>query len=153
MNRPIDPDLDDIPKVHRMDAETLRINLHNASRELAEERTENRKLRKQVEICTLNQNSFYRYFTGHATGEDMERVKKFYEDRHARMIGYLDEAHSALRELHDAMVRYEADVDGEAPSEHHRMMRRVRNVLGQCKNCAGLEHCGSEFCTDKRHQS
>jgi len=49
MNRPIDPDLDDMPKVHRMDLETLRINLFNAAKSFAEERTENRRLRKELE--------------------------------------------------------------------------------------------------------
>jgi len=54
-------------------------------------------LHKRLEICTHNQNAFYRYFSGHATGEDMERVKKFYEARHDRMIGYLNAAEHALR--------------------------------------------------------
>lgn len=55
------------------------------------------KLREQAEICTHNMNAFYRYFSGHATGSDMERVKKFYEARHERMIGYLNTAEHALR--------------------------------------------------------
>lgn len=42
----------------------------------------------------------------------------------------MHELESALTELYQAMLRYEADVDGEAPSEHHRMMDRVKNVLG-----------------------
>lgn len=40
-----------------------------------------------------------------------------------------NEAKSALAEIYDAMIRYEGDVDGEAPSSHHRMMNRVRDIL------------------------
>jgi len=40
-----------------------------------------------------------------------------------------DEALAALRELFEAMLRYEGDVDGEAPSEHTRMMDRCREIL------------------------
>jgi hypothetical protein len=40
-----------------------------------------------------------------------------------------DEARAALRELFEAMLRYEGDVDGEAPSEHTRMMDRCREIL------------------------
>jgi hypothetical protein len=35
----------------------------------------------------------------------------------------------ALKELFDAMVRYEGDVDGDVPSHHGRMMDRVRAAL------------------------
>jgi hypothetical protein len=61
MNRPIDPDLDDMPKVHRMDIETLRINLYNAARELAEERTENRRLKARLEklLPSSQRNTFH----------------------------------------------------------------------------------------------
>jgi hypothetical protein len=59
MKRPIDPDLDDMPKVHRMDLETLRINLYNAARELAEERTANRGLRMEIEAWNrIREDSF-----------------------------------------------------------------------------------------------
>lgn len=47
MNRPIDPDLDDRPKVHHMNVELLRREVVRLSREFAEERTENRRLREQ----------------------------------------------------------------------------------------------------------
>ena len=39
----------------------------------------------------------------------------------------------ALEELHAAMVRYDGDVDGEAPSEHHQMMSRVRSAIALAK--------------------
>ena len=35
----------------------------------------------------------------------------------------------SLAELHAALVRYEGDVDGEAPSEHRRMMDRAATIL------------------------
>ena len=40
-----------------------------------------------------------------------------------------NEAKGALLEIYEAMRLYEADVDGEAPSRHYRMMERVRSVL------------------------
>lgn len=40
-----------------------------------------------------------------------------------------DEARTALEDLHAAMIRYEGDVDGDAPPRHHRLMERVRDVL------------------------
>ena len=43
----------------------------------------------------------------------------------------LDAALSSLAELHAALVRYEADVDGEAPSEHCRMMDRAAAILSE----------------------
>lgn len=46
-----------------------------------------------------------------------------------RMERERNEAKEALAELYAAMVRYEVDVDGEAPPEHHRMMDRVRGIL------------------------
>ena len=45
----------------------------------------------------------------------------------------LEEARNAalasLAELHAALVRYEGEVDGEAPSEHRRMMDRAAALL------------------------
>ena len=38
---------------------------------------------------------------------------------------------ASLAELHAALVRYEADVDGEAPSEHRRMMDRAATLLSE----------------------
>jgi len=55
-----------------------------------------------------------KYFDTGNTGDDWEM---------------LEIARSALAELYEAMIRYEGDVDGEAPSEHHRMMDRVRAAL------------------------
>lgn len=55
------------------------------------------ELRRKAEVCTHNMNAFYGYFRKQPTGEDMERVKKFYEERHDRMIGYLNAAEHALR--------------------------------------------------------
>jgi len=40
-----------------------------------------------------------------------------------------DAAMKSLAELHAALVRYESDVDGEAPSEHRRMMERAAALL------------------------
>jgi hypothetical protein len=40
-----------------------------------------------------------------------------------------DYALECLAQLHAALVRYEADVDGEAPSEHRRMMDRAASIL------------------------
>ena len=40
-----------------------------------------------------------------------------------------DAARESLTELYGALVRYEADVDSEAPSEHCRMMARAREIL------------------------
>lgn len=39
-----------------------------------------------------------------------------------------DAALASLAELHAALVRYEGDVDGEAPSEHRRMMNRAAQL-------------------------
>lgn len=36
---------------------------------------------------------------------------------------------SLLAELHAALVQYEGDVDGDAPSEHRRMMKRAAAIL------------------------
>jgi hypothetical protein len=40
-----------------------------------------------------------------------------------------DAALASVAELHAAMIRYEGDVDGEAPSEHRRMMERAAALL------------------------
>lgn len=47
-SRPVDPDLDDRPPVHAMDIDMLRRGLEKTSRQLAEEITENRRLKKQA---------------------------------------------------------------------------------------------------------
>lgn len=49
MNRPIDPDLDGYPDTRKMDAPALRKALMHAIREAAEEKTENRRLRRTIE--------------------------------------------------------------------------------------------------------
>jgi hypothetical protein len=54
-------------------------------------------------------------------------------DELARLEQQRDRLVEALDELYDAMVRYEGNNDGEAPSEHHRMMRRVRKALAAVK--------------------
>jgi hypothetical protein len=48
MNRPIDPDLDGYPDTRKMDAPALRKALMHAIREAAEEKTENRRLRRTI---------------------------------------------------------------------------------------------------------
>ncbi|MCW1885498.1 hypothetical protein OKA04_12230 [Luteolibacter flavescens] len=48
MNRPIDPDLDESPNVHAMSVPALQRTLVHVSGELAEERTENRALRREI---------------------------------------------------------------------------------------------------------
>jgi hypothetical protein len=40
-----------------------------------------------------------------------------------------DAALKSLGELHAALVRYEADVDSESPTEHRRMMERAAALL------------------------
>ena len=45
------------------------------------------------------------------------------------VIGERDAARESLLEIYNAMVRYEGDVDGDAPPEHRRMMDRIRGIL------------------------
>ena len=51
----------------------------------------------------------------------------------AEIIAQRDALLEALEELHAAMVRYDGDVDGEAPSEHHQMMSRVISAIALAK--------------------
>jgi len=44
----------------------------------------------------------------------------------------IDELKAALQQAYDALVRYEMDVDADAPPEHRRMMLRLRDVLAAC---------------------
>lgn len=54
------------------------------------------------------------------------------ENEHARDLeSARNAALSSLAELHKALIRYEADVDCEAPSEHNRMMERAAALLQQ----------------------
>ena len=45
------------------------------------------------------------------------------------VIGERDAARESLLEIYNAMVRYEGDVDGDAPPDHRRMMDRIRGIL------------------------
>jgi len=45
------------------------------------------------------------------------------------VIGERDAARESLLEIYNAMVRYEGDVDADAPPEHRRMMDRIRGIL------------------------
>lgn len=56
MNRPIDPDLDGYPDTRKLDAPALRKALMAAIREAAEEKTENRQLKRTVERLTKEVN-------------------------------------------------------------------------------------------------
>ncbi len=47
MKRPIDPDLDDSPRIASWNRETLERQFRHFSREFAEERTENRRLKRE----------------------------------------------------------------------------------------------------------
>lgn len=47
-NRPIDPDLDDVPQVAKMSREQLERGLRNMARKFAEDRTENRSLKRKL---------------------------------------------------------------------------------------------------------
>lgn len=58
------------------------------------------------------------FFPTGKTGKDWDELEK-----------KLDAALASLADLHAALVRYEGDVDGEAPSEHHRMMDRAAALL------------------------
>lgn len=58
------------------------------------------------------------YFPTGKTGKDWDELEK-----------QRDAALASLSELHAALVRYEGDVDGEAPSEHRRMMDRAASLL------------------------
>lgn len=40
-----------------------------------------------------------------------------------------------------------------SPEKHEALVRMFGILASQCKDCTDLEHCGSEFCTDPRHQS
>jgi hypothetical protein len=54
------------------------------------------------------------------------------------VIGERDAALESLLEIYNAMVRYEGDVDGDAPVEHRRMMDRIRGILfSENENSAG----------------
>ena len=54
MNRPIDPDLDGLPNVKALSRESLERGLRYTVHQLAEERTENRKLRKALAAAGID---------------------------------------------------------------------------------------------------
>ena len=58
------------------------------------------------------------FFPTGKTGKDWDELEK-----------QRDAALSSLAELYAALVLYGADVDGEAPPEHHRMMQRAADIL------------------------
>lgn len=63
--------------------------------------------------CRLNPTAYQR--------EGKEKIRKLELERNTAL--------KSLAELHAALVRYEGDVDGEAPSEHRRMMERAAALL------------------------
>ena len=42
-----------------------------------------------------------------------------------------DELLTGLKALYEAMIRYEGDVGGDAPHEHHEMMRSVAKIIAK----------------------
>ena len=42
-----------------------------------------------------------------------------------------DELLAGLKALYEAMIRYEGDVGGDAPQEHHEMMRSVAKIIAK----------------------
>jgi chromosome segregation ATPase len=61
------------------------------------------------------------------------------EDAARRLTAQLEAARASLRELMDAMHRYEADVEPASPKKHREMMARVEAALGEQSDTKRLQ--------------
>lgn len=74
-------------------------------------------------------------YTGphHTPPDEYPKSCRLVDESNARLIAAAPELLESLETMVSAMVAYEGDVDGEAPSEHHRMMSAARTAIAKAK--------------------